>query len=125
MKGLRMERFREEIRMAVSEILQSRVDDRRLGMVVVTRVEVSHDLGHAQVYVSALGDEVSQEESMRVLAHARGFIRTELAHRLRARRVPELNFRADPGIRYSIRLQQIFEELGLSGSDAPAPHEEE
>ena len=115
MKGMRLERVAEEIREAVSEILQNRISDRRLGMTAVTRVEVSRDLSHAHIWVSVLGDEDAQEQSLRVLAHARGFIRTELAHRLRAKRTPELQFRADLGLRYSIRLQQLLRELGLEG----------
>lgn len=43
----------------------------------------------------------------------------ELGHRLRLRRVPELRFFADPGIRYSIRLQQVLRELGIGAETAP------
>jgi ribosome-binding factor A len=117
---MRMERLQEEVREVISEILQNRVSDRRIGMVGVTRVEVSKDLSHARVFVSALGDDAAQEQSLRALMHARGFVRVELSHRLRARRVPELEFRADPGIRYSVRLQQLLLELGLHSTDSPA-----
>ncbi len=115
MKGVRIERMAEELRALISEILQNRVSDPRLGLVVVTRVEPSRDMAHARVYVSFLGDEKTQEASLHVLAHAGGFVRHELARRAHLRHVPELVFQADPGIRYSFRLQQTLKELGLSG----------
>jgi len=117
-----MERLQEEVRAAISEILQNRVSDRRIGMVGVTRVEVSRDLSHARVFVSVLGDDLAQEQSLRALVHARGFVRAELSRRLRARRVPELDFHADPGIRYSVRLQRLLVELGL---DTPGGRDDE
>ncbi len=113
MKGIRAERVAEELRAEISEILQNRMNDPRLGMLAVTRVDVSRDLAYARVHVSVLGDEKTQEASLRVLSGAGSFVRRELGRRLHLRRVPELAFRADPGIRYSVRFQEILKELGL------------
>ena len=120
MKGVRKERVEEEIRNELADILLSRVGDPRLRSVVVSRVEASGDLGHARVFVSVMGSDVAQEAGLRVLVHAAPFLRHELSRRLRARRVPELTFRADPGIRYSVRVQEILRELGMvhDGDDA-------
>jgi ribosome-binding factor A len=120
MSEVRIERYRQEVLHAVSDILLNRTEDPRLRQVMATRVEVSRDLTHATVYVSALGDERTQEESLRALIRAGSFVRSELARRLRVRRVPELTFRADLGIQYSLRLQQILSELGLHEAD-PGP----
>ncbi len=123
MKGLRMERVQEEIRRELSAILLNRAHDPRLQWVSVIRVEVSHDLGHAKAYVSVLGDEKTQEASLRVLVGARSFLRTELGKRLTLRRTPELIFRADHGIAYSMRIAQILRELGLEDGPAPVPED--
>jgi ribosome-binding factor A len=117
MSDVRIERYRQEVLHAVSDVLLNRTEDPRLRMVMATRVEVSRDLTHAKVYVSVLGDERTQEESLRALIRAGSFVRSELARRLRVRRVPELTFRADQGIQYSLRLQQILKELGLQDAD--------
>jgi ribosome-binding factor A len=113
-KGIRTERMGEELRRELSDVLISHAGDPRLSMVVVTRVDATRDLSHANVYVSVLGDDRAQEQSLRVLIKAAAFLRGELGRRLRLRRVPELRFRSDPGIRYSARLQQVLTELGLS-----------
>jgi hypothetical protein len=49
-----------------------------------------------------------------VLTGARGFIRTELGRRIRAKRIPELEFRADHGSEYSLKIQEVLRDLGLS-----------
>lgn len=117
MSSVRMERMAEELRRELSDILLNRINDPRLGMVMVTRVDVSRDLSMARVFVSFMGDEDRQEQSLRVLAHAGPFVRGELGRHLRLRRVPELRFLADPGIQYSIRLQGILREMGFSDSE--------
>lgn len=119
-RGSRLARVQEELRREIGEILQSRARDPRLSWVSILRVQVSGDLAHAKVYVSVLGDEKAQEASLRALAHAAPFVRTELGHGLRLRRVPELQFRADQGIEYSLRIHRILEELGLN-EPAPKP----
>lgn len=126
MSGVRLERVAEEIRREVSEILRQRAHDPRLTWVSVGRVEVSRDLGHATIYVSALGDEATQEASLRVLTHARSFVRTELGKRMRLRKLPEIQFRADLGIQYTARILGILSELGLlEGESGTAPSSDE
>ena len=75
----------------------------------VTEVDVTSDLRRAIVKVSALGDDKQRQETIEGLRHARGFLRTELAHRLRLRVTPELVFELDRGAEHS---QQISELLG-------------
>jgi ribosome-binding factor A len=122
-KGIRRERLEEEVRTGLAGILLGRVSDPRLRLVMVTRVELSGDMSHARVYVSVLGDESAQESALRVLVHAGPYLRHELGKGLRVRRTPELSFRADGGIRYSVRLQQILRELGME-QGTPLPEGE-
>jgi ribosome-binding factor A len=125
-KGLRGERVAEEVRQVLCEVLISRAEDQRLRMVLVSRVELSRDLTHARVFISVLGEEKAQEASLRAMGRAQSFLRGELARRLKLRRVPELVFRLDPGIRASARLQEILQELGFSETaEGPGPEEPE
>jgi ribosome-binding factor A len=93
----RSERLSHEIQRYVSEMLTFELRDPRLKMATVTRVEVSHDMQHAKVYVSAVTEE-DRDQAAKVLQRARGFLRKGLASRLSTRTVPELQFVADPSI---------------------------
>ncbi len=121
MRGMRGERLAEEIRRELASILVSRVRDPRLGLATVTRVEVSSDGSHARVFVSFLGDELADASGLQALESAAAFIRGELGRRLEVRRVPELAFRADPGMRHSLRIQAELRKLGLAREEAGAP----
>ncbi|MGE5397892.1 MAG: 30S ribosome-binding factor RbfA [Chitinophagales bacterium] len=111
MKGRRLEKLSEEIKREISSILAGEMKDPRLGMISVTRVEVSNDLSHAVVYISALGEEDKREESMEALEKARGYVRTELSNRIRMRHAPEIHFRLDRSIEHGIKIAAILEEL--------------
>jgi ribosome-binding factor A len=121
LKGMRGVRLAEEIRRELSDILVSRVRDPRLGLATVTRVEVSSDGSHARIFVSFLGDELADASGLKGLESASAFIRGELGRRIEVRRVPELAFRADPGMRHSLRIQAELRRLDLAREAAGAP----
>ncbi|MGE5543577.1 MAG: 30S ribosome-binding factor RbfA, partial [Bacillota bacterium] len=112
----RLDKLAEEIRREISAILTEEIKDPRLSMVSVTRIEVSNDLGSARVLVSVLGDEQKQEEAMRALEKARGFVRTELSNRIRLRHSPEISFKLDKSIEHGIRISSIINELNSDRS---------
>jgi ribosome-binding factor A len=116
---IRVARMAEEMRQQIADILQNRLTDPRLSWVSVIRVDLSPDLRHAKVYISVLGSEQAQEASLRVLSRATSAVRAELARRVRLRKVPEILFRADHSIAYSVRIQTLLEELGLVGEAPP------
>jgi len=120
MTQIRAARMAEMIREQVSDILQHHLSDPRLSWVSVVRVDLSPDMSHARVFISVLGDESAQEASLRVLHRARSAVRAELAHRIRARKVPDIDFRADRTIEYGVRIQRILQELGF---DSGAPRD--
>ena len=69
------------------------------------------------VKVSALGAEEQREGALAALRHARGFLRTELARRLRTRVTPELVFELDRGAEHSQRISDLLESLHDDGRD--------
>ncbi len=107
----RIEKLREFIREEVSDILQRGAKDPRIGFVSVTEVELSSDLRHAKVYVSVLGSEEERARTMEALQHAVGFVRSELAKRLRTYHTPEIQFRLDTSIERGTRVLQLLREL--------------
>jgi ribosome-binding factor A len=99
------------IRAELSDLLLRHVQDPRIRLASVTEVDVTQDLRRATVKVSVLGEENERVETIEALRHARGFLRTELAHRLRMRVTPELLFELDRGAEYSQRISDLLESL--------------
>ena len=108
----RKEMLESEIMKLISSAISEMKDPRLEGKIVsVTRVELSNDRQYADVFVSAYGDEQERRETLDILQHASGFIRSYVAKNLRTRSVPVLRFREDKGIESSIRIHKILEEL--------------
>ena len=93
----RSERMAEQLRRELAEIVRDEIKDPRLGFVSFTEVRMSRDLSHAVIYCSVLNAE-DQAESIDVLNRAVGFIRKEIARRIRARIVPTLKFTIDDSV---------------------------
>lgn len=91
----RAERVAEEIRQALSEILRRKMHDPRVALASISEVDLSPDLRHARVYVSALDDPERRREAVAGLSRAAGFLRRELGRSLRLRYLPELTFLPD------------------------------
>ncbi|HEU5015809.1 MAG TPA: 30S ribosome-binding factor RbfA [Roseiflexaceae bacterium] len=113
----RTQQIGEEMLRILSETIQYEMSDPRVGFATVVNVEVSGDLQHARVYVSVMGDEEQQRETMAALEHARGFLRRQVAQELNhLRTVPDLSFKLDTSLAYSQRigelLRQVEEERG-------------
>ena len=111
----RTDRVSDVLRAELSDLLLREVHDPRVKLASVTAVEVTPDLRRAVVRVSVLGDDAQRQEAIDGLRHAKGFLRTELAHRLRTRATPELVFELDRGAEHSQRISDILE--GLHGRD--------
>ncbi len=108
----RIERVNNLIRREISELLQRQVKDPRLGSsVAVTEVSVSPDLRYAKIFVSRIGSKGEKQETLSVLAGASGFLRNELAKRLRLRQTPELIFQWDDSIERGNHLLQLIDEV--------------
>lgn len=111
MAGRRAYRLAEEMKREISQIIREEIKDPRFNLVSVTRVEVSSDLRYAKVYISVLGSEEDQQKVDQAFKKAGGFIRTELASRIRVRHVPELAFKLDKSIEHGVRIATILEQV--------------
>jgi len=115
MSGRRPLRLAETIQAELADILHREVRDPRLHFLTITYVEVSDDLRRATVHVSVLGSDEERAETMETLQRAKGFLRSQLASRLRLRRVPELAFVTDRSLDNALRVWQLLEEIKRSG----------
>ncbi len=108
----RTERISSLIRQEISELLREQVNDPRLrSFISITRVFTSVDLTHTRVYFSIFGEEISKEEVLEGFAAASGFLRRQLASRLRLKHMPELSFHLDESIEKGARVLKLIDEL--------------
>lgn len=108
--GHRVGRIAEQIREEVSQIVGYEMRDERIGFATVTDVRLSPDLGTARVYVSILGDAEAQSTGVRALNQAAGFVRRQLAPRLRTKRTPSLVFTLDTQLEKGNRIENLLKE---------------
>ena len=106
----RTERVSEEIKRELSQIIQRELKDPRLavGMVSVTRVELTRDLKNANIYISVFGADEKIDDIMAALVHSAGFMRSQIGKRMRIRTTPELFFKLDDSIEYAARIHKIL-----------------
>ena len=107
----RLLRAGESIKRELGFILDRKLADPRIGMVTVTRVELSEDLRYAKVFVSFFGDAEERMASLLLLRKARKFVRGELAHTLRMRVAPELTFLMDDSSENYLRIAGVLKEI--------------
>ncbi|MCM3569058.1 30S ribosome-binding factor RbfA [Neobacillus mesonae] len=107
----RPNRVGEQMKKELSDIIGRKIKDPRIGFVTVTDVQVTGDLQQAKVFISVLGDDEQKENTLKGLAKAKGFIRSEIGHRIRLRKTPEIIFEFDESIDYGNRIETLIHEL--------------
>ena len=110
----RLDRVNELIRQQIGEIVATELRDPRIGFATVTEARTSADLRHARVFISVYGGEPEREACLEGLRSAASFIRTELAHRVSLRNVPELVFVIDESAERAQRLEKLFQDLHVN-----------
>lgn len=108
MGSVRVEKIQELIKQETSEIIMRELKDPRIGFVTVTEVDVSSDLRNAKLYVSILGSDKQIEETWKGLNSSLGFIRREIAHRIRLKFIPDIKFLMDTSLEYSAHIQELL-----------------
>lgn len=112
MANHKLSRTTEDIKRELSAVLREVKDPRVSGAFVsIIRVEVTNDLSYCTVYISAIEGMERAKEAVKGLKSAQGFIRSELAHRLTIRHVPELIFKATDSIEYSANISRMLHDL--------------
>ena len=111
MSSRRLEKAAEAIRAVVSMAILAELQDPRVRNVTVTHVEVSADMRHAKVHVSVMGDETKQKLSLRGLQNSAGFLQAKIAERIDMRYTPKLSFLLDQGVKHSIAVAQILQQV--------------
>ncbi len=107
----RTDRIADVMQRELAVLIQRKLKDPRLHkFITVSAVTVTSDLEHAKVYVSVLDEDANIPEIMEALQHAAGFLRSELAHLMDLRRVPELHFVYDQSIQEGRKLSNLIDQ---------------
>lgn len=122
--GYHQQRTAEDLKHELAAIIPTLKDPRISGMLSIVKLDLSGDGSECKVYVSAIEGLKVSKVSARGLTAAAGFIRRELAHRLRLRVIPHFEFIADDSIEYSAHIAKRLRDLGADGS-APSDSDEE
>lgn len=105
-------RINEEVMHELSNIIRGEIKDPRIApMTSVVAVEVAPDLKTAKAYISVLGDEQAQKDTIAGLRSAEGYIRRELAHSINLRNTPQITFILDQSIEYGIAMSKKIDEI--------------
>ena len=105
-------RVNTEVMHELSNILRGGIKDPRVAeFTSVVAVEVAPDLKTCKAYISVLGDEKAQADTIRGLQSAEGYIRRELAHSLNLRNTPEIRFVLDQSIEYGVAMSEKIDDI--------------
>ena len=111
----RTERINSIIQQEISELLRKQVNDPRLtNLISITGVSTSPDLRHTKVFISALGDKINKDEILQGFTAASGFLRRQLANRLKLRHMPELSFHFDDSIELGAEVLRLIGQVASS-----------
>ena len=106
----RTRRVAQQIRRELAEIMHHELKDPRIRMITLTDAEVSPDYAHAKIFFTHLGESCQTAEILSGLEHAAGFLRSQLAHRLKLYAVPELHFIYDSSVERGMRLSSLIDQ---------------
>ena len=105
-------RVNAEVQRELGNILRGGIKDPRVAqMTSVVAVEVAPDLKTCKAFISVLGDEKAQQDTLKGLQSAEGYIRRELARTINMRNTPEIVFILDQSIEYGVNMSRKIDEL--------------
>lgn len=111
-------RVNGEVQKELSQIIQSGIKDPRIHpMTSVVSVEVAPDLKTCKAYISVLGDQQAQEDTLVGLKSAEGYIRRELAHNINLRNTPEIRFLLDQSIEYGVNMSKLIDDVNRKSTE--------
>lgn len=111
MTSRRVLKAAEAIREVVSMAILTEIRDPRVSDVTVTYVEVSPDMRQAKVHVSVMGDDAKGKLCLHGLQSSAGFLQSKISQRIDTRYTPQLKFELDMGVKNSIAMTKLLNEV--------------
>ena len=111
--GSRAERVADHIKEQVSQLLAFEVKDPAVGLLTVTHVKLTSDMGLAHVYYTLVGDDAERRRTARALERATPFVRRRLAADMNMRRAPDVRFHYDENVERQERVETLLREIAV------------
>lgn len=106
----RIDKVEHLIKEEVSLIFLHKLSDLNLGFITITNVRLSPDLKLAKIYLSVLEKE-KRSIVLDKIEDKKGYIRSELAHRIRIKFIPELKFFIDDTLDYVEKIEGLIKKI--------------
>jgi ribosome-binding factor A len=104
----RSQKLGDLIQRELSDLLQRELRDPRVGMITITGVDVSPDFSHAKVLFTIFEKE-KLDDTLHGLRRSAGFLRSQLARRIKLYTTPELRFEYDESVERGDRLSRLID----------------
>jgi ribosome-binding factor A len=111
----RSERVSITIQLAITELLNKKLQNPRLEMATVSRVTLSSDLRIAHVYISVFGDKNQGREALKAFQVSKGFIKKHIAPKLKLKYMPELVFVYDDFFDKAAEMDKAIQSISSEG----------
>ena len=114
MQTKRSDKVGDLLKKEISLIISSEINDPRLQNINITAVKVSDDIGIAYVFYTVIGESIQKTQSdidSKILEKLSGMIRSNLAKKIKIRRIPKIKFRFDESIEYSENIEKLLKNL--------------
>ena len=105
----RTDRISAQLRRDIGDLVHEAVREHGLPSVSVSDVEVTRDLAHAKIFVTAL-DPASEKEVIKALKDLAKEMRYQLGKRMKIRSLPELHFQYDASLDRGERIEQLLKD---------------
>ena len=105
-------RINGEVQKELSNIIRGGIQDPSIHpLTSVVAVEVAPDLKTCKAWISVLGDEKAQADTLEGLKSAEGYIRRQLAHTVNLRNTPQIRFILDQSIEYGVHMSKLIDDV--------------
>jgi ribosome-binding factor A len=111
-------RVADQIQRELAEIIRTELKDPRVAMITLTGVEVTADYAHAKVFYTLMGSAEQRAETQIGLKKAGGFLRSQIAHRIKLHSAPQLHFEYDASVERGFELSRLIDEA-VAGTKEP------
>jgi ribosome-binding factor A len=103
-------RVADQIQRELAEIIRTELKDPRVAMITLTGVEVTADYAHAKVFYTLMGSAEQRAETEVGLKQAGGFLRSQIARRIKLHSIPQLHFVYDASVERGFELSRLIDE---------------
>jgi ribosome-binding factor A len=120
MQEIRKKKIESLLKQQISYLIQTgKIKDPRIDrFVIITDVEISRDLKEAKIFVSYQGSKKKQDNIIKVINNASGFIQGKIAKRIRLRYTPHLRFILDNSYSNAQKIEELLSTIKKSEEDS-------